>query len=394
MSSLIPSITTNFLQKILKDYFKTDIKVLEFFIPNSLDVSHSFCSDIIKISVSYSCEKRNIQEISMVAKVQPEDQGAVAMLSPWNCFENEVEVYAHVLPAIHDLGKGIKVAADAIYVSSTPRPTTFLEDLTVLGFRNPNGVDLPLDHLLVTMEKLAFLHAASVAVYEKDSKMITKFNIPMHADNPILKGMLSSSMPTLKEVCQKTPELQKYVEKISCERILPKLFSAVKPGKFNVLNHGDAWSNNFMFRYDEQGKVVDMRMVDFQFPVFGGPALDLQYIWVICTSVEIKKTCTDQILAHYYRELANNLIKLKIKSNIPSMEEMKEEFNSKAVHGFATILTTLSIFLSKKPPGFSIADFFKPDDPCGYRRSFFNNEKFIDQLKILLPIYDKIGVFD
>ncbi|KAK5639864.1 hypothetical protein RI129_010675 [Pyrocoelia pectoralis] len=352
MSSLIPSITTDFLQRILKDYFKTDIKVLNFVIPNLLDVTHSFCSDLIKISVSYSSEKRNTRELSMFAKVQPEDQEAVAMLSHWNCFENEVDVYAHVLPAIHNLDKEIRVAADAIYVSSTPRPTIFLKDLTVLGFRNPNRIDLPLDHLLLTMEKLAFLHAASVAVYEKDPKMITKFNMAIHADHPITAHMLSSSIVTLKEVCEKTPELQKYVDKISYERIIPKLFSAVKPGKFNVLNHGDAWSNNFMFRYDQQGKVVDMLMVDFQFPVFGGPALDLQYIWVVCTSVKTKRTCTDQILAHYYRKLAKNLLKLKIKSSIPSMVELKEEFNSKAIHGFATILTTLSIFLGKKPPVF------------------------------------------
>lgn len=31
---------------------------------------------------------------------------------------------------------------------------------------------------------------------------------------------------------------------------------------FNVLLHGDMWSNNIMFRYDQQGKPTDIRLVN------------------------------------------------------------------------------------------------------------------------------------
>ena len=46
-------------------------------------------------------------------------------------------------------------------------------------------------------------------------------------------------------------------------------------GDLHVLNHGDLWTNNLMFKYDEAENPIDAVLLDFQFTSYGSPALDL-----------------------------------------------------------------------------------------------------------------------
>ncbi|KAJ8926108.1 hypothetical protein NQ315_009965 [Exocentrus adspersus] len=48
-------------------------------------------------------------------------------------------------------------------------------------------------------------------------------------------------------------------------------------GKYTAIIHGDCWSNNMMFKYDNSGNVLDVRFLDFQQSRLASPACDLSY---------------------------------------------------------------------------------------------------------------------
>ena len=52
------------------------------------------------------------------------------------------------------------------------------------------------------------------------------------------------------------------------------------PGPLHTLTHGDFWSNNIMFAYDDDGAVKDLIIIDYQLVNYGHPAYDLVYFVV------------------------------------------------------------------------------------------------------------------
>jgi len=61
--------------------------------------------------------------------------------------------------------------------------------------------------------------------------------------------------------------------------------ATIDASDFNVLNHGDFWSNNMMFSHDSFGNIKDIYMVDFQIPKYGSVAQDLYYFLMTSTKL-------------------------------------------------------------------------------------------------------------
>jgi len=107
---------------------------------------------------------------------------------------------------------------------------------------------------------------------------------------------------------------------IGCERM--------KCG-FTVLNHGDDWINNMMFKLDEDGNTVDFRLLDFQMSFWGSPVADLFYFLMSSVKDDIKVLHFDEIIEHYHEMLVESLEKLKYDKHVPTLEELKEEMMEK-----------------------------------------------------------------
>lgn len=106
------------------------------------------------------------------------------------------------------------------------------------------------------------------------------------------------------------------------------------PNSFNVLAHGDLWSNNIMFSFaehdDDLQQPTNCVMVDYQIPFIGSPVVDLAYVLFASSHNEILEKDWDYLLKHYHTELRSTLIKLNYSKKMPTFTDIQVEFLRKA----------------------------------------------------------------
>ncbi|XP_035683207.1 uncharacterized protein LOC118420485 [Branchiostoma floridae] len=77
------------------------------------------------------------------------------------------------------------------------------------------------------------------------------------------------------------------------------------PARLKVLCHADCWNNNIMFKY-EDGKAVDVKLVDWQMVSYRPPTFDLVLLFMYQTW-DIFHNHRGAILEYYYQELQRTL---------------------------------------------------------------------------------------
>ncbi|KAK5639740.1 hypothetical protein RI129_010551 [Pyrocoelia pectoralis] len=393
-TTVAPLITREFLEFALKEHFQCNIDILDFSVANVVTSGDNFTSVLWRVVITYSAENSQKKTLSLIAKMFPEDEKMVNLVTTNKCFDTEIGIYGEVLPTIYHLDYSRKLSAKTFYTSLEPRPVILMEDLTTLGYttyESEEGLDLP--HCLIVMEKLAYLHAGSVAVHKKSPHLITKYKGGLYARNETLRAFISATFSSFMEVCEETPGFHHYVSKLSIENLTESLFLSKEPSEsFNVLNHGDMWLKNLMFNYDSKGNIIDTLFVDFQYPFFGSPVLDLHFFWVVCTNSTVKVQHFDYIIHHYYNELVTHLLKLHVDTSL-TFEELREDFRARAGFGFAAAVISLPLLLAARSSVASVDNFLGDGRRGSYRYMSFHSEKYMDQITLLLPFYDKLGVF-
>jgi len=201
-----------------------------------------------------------------------------------------------------------------------------MENVTKKGFRMFDKMEvLPLDHFLLAMTNLAHFHGRWLAF----RWLSGAGKLPDGAWSPqLLKQSLNTQKRVPKFVYKQLMNgTEKTVQKILelegkteyAERVR-KFFRVTAPAQLNMFMgtvtspidtccHGDFWSNNIMFKYNEEGKVSETVLVDFQLINYGHPAYDVLYLLFLSSDPELRETGMEKCLQHYWKTFSTYLDK-------------------------------------------------------------------------------------
>ncbi|XP_067004051.1 uncharacterized protein [Anabrus simplex] len=183
-------------------------------------------------------------------------------------------------------------------------------------------------HCVLLLRALAVFHAGSIIIEENQAKKTNKpcrlnelypdllFENFFVDDNSFKTNMWFHS--AVESLASSVILLEKYKRNINVNEVniqtfkkfIYQLYEIVKPSnKYrNVVSHGDLWTNNMLFKYDEDDETpVQVRMVDFQLVRYAPPAIDVMTFLHINTPQEFRIANIEKFLSLYHNCLGEEL---------------------------------------------------------------------------------------
>jgi Ecdysteroid kinase-like family len=357
-----------FVQNILQKHHCNDnLRVKYLRIQQCGGKGDSYASTMYRVGAFYFDSKSPEKMVtrSLIVKTLPAHEMAMEKLgsSNYNVQDKEMEMYQKFLPQFREILEAIGEDADifpAMLLVDKKLDVIVLEDLAEKKFVMSDRLKcLDLDHISMSLKKLARMHAASAVIYEKDPEAFAHLDTGFFTrKTDVFHVMFESLCDGFIDEISKWKGYEYYAKKIvnirkTMVKSAQKAFDH-EEGDFLVLNHGDLWTNNLMFTYGPDGKPADCVLLDFQFASVGSAALDLivrqtamhldlklitfsslsQYFLFTSTVDELRQERMEEMIQFYYYELRDVLKRLGYDmEKLPTLHAFQIQVYRKYIYG-------------------------------------------------------------
>ncbi|XP_055544366.1 uncharacterized protein LOC129729654 [Wyeomyia smithii] len=400
-------ITKEYLEGILqKEQCESVVSVKEFTVVPALGKGENYSSDILRVKINYVTGSNNHRTQTYIVKSSLATEGMADLLEQYDVFHREIAVYRNVMPRVErmlaTIGYRSKLAPLAHVISSTVPKHFVFEDLSLHGFRPANRKrGLSYKQLAMVLEKVAKFHAATAVLFSMDQETMRdhhyrNINEEIHHFYPLFQNSMlgcaeeaKTWSTTPESIVEKLFKLQKSVIDKGCQ------VYTRDNSTFNVLNHGDLWVNNIMYKDDASGNPIDCILVDYAVGFFGSPAIDLSYLLFTSSSDDITTEQFDLLLQHYHSELVDCLKKLNYTKQIPSLLDNHVEMLRKGFVGVMYVTFLIPLRLIEDTANADLGNLLGlSEEAVEFRRKIFSHPKYRPRMEYLLKYFDRKGYLD
>ncbi|KAE8573908.1 uncharacterized protein [Halyomorpha halys] len=299
-------------------------KVIKVKSGSAVGPGENYASTVLKLRAQVLLGSGRVVNRTYILKKVPPSGGQESL------FQAETKIYTNVLKQMDYLIEEFGLAEEPLWcqlIHYEPYTSMLLEDLQGRGYKLVNcRTGLDLDHGLQAIRALGRFHGLAKVLEGRG--IISKDDYrPHHGTNkevvqtmtyPAIQNLIAGIRtwgPEWNDVAAKLDLSFEEFFQFCC-----KSFEVKKPD-FKVLNHGDCWSNNILFKYDWRMKPVSVRFIDFQNPHHNSPFIDVSHFLYFSMQPPIRRNSYNCLLENYLESLISTLTKYGYQGPKPSMDD-------------------------------------------------------------------------
>lgn len=333
-------VTAEDCKNILHNYYKQPTEFLNFELKPFSEKTVGFLGEHTCLTIDFKRDNSK-EKLNLFLKCLPsESQTQKKYVEEMQVFEKEALMY-QLIPELLRISS-VKFAPNCYL---TKPDCIVLENLRESGFL-PERKTFNLTYCNAAIKTIAALHSASIVYEERKTKELGKtFRFDEHHQQALQEGTFSAIVghPRQKWGVNSTIAIADCVKLLdgyeNSYQMIGKLRNLlnlhlskfIKPSNVyrNVIVHDDLWSNNILFR--NQDNNVECLLVDFQLTRYVPPAFDLLLLLYLNVEGSLLRKNFDDLVSTYYDFLGKFLSEhgvdietiLSEKSFLQSLEDYK-----------------------------------------------------------------------
>lgn len=356
-------------------------------------VGFRYTSCTIHLDIEYTQNQHPFQK-QLLLKI-PKAGRSYAFFGQYNLYQKEIEMYNKMLPRINSYVHN-KILPIHYYTSDSG--IFVLEDLSVQGYKTEEKrqfFDPQQCHYL--LKAMAKFHGASYKVH---------LQIPDILEDPIFDktiliefrhNLIDTWQPILCELLQRNnephliPRLREVM--LFLKQDDDEVFSEMNRFNFSfvVLNHGDYRKDNLLIKYDDQGKVENVKIVDFQTCWWSSPVHDFLFFIIQSVQVEVVEQHFDSFVDLYLQHLNETLQDC---AYTYQKSEFYSDFESQKVYMFVCLLILCTHLHKSSHQEAEVLEIFEDNDKTQSYQHCLEDELFVKTLLGWMKYCEKISAFD
>ncbi|XP_026316199.1 uncharacterized protein LOC113227478 [Hyposmocoma kahamanoa] len=298
-------------------------KVIYFQYVGETGKGDSYLSEVMRIKIHGKNHNGESKYVQVILKTIPKSLSRRLTFRSDEFFRNEINFYEIVLPALLKFQTSKNVTEPFTnyaklflsYCDGT-NDVLCLEDVSTENFGGTvrqEGIDI--DHCRLSFKILAQYHAISIAMKEQEPEtfeVLKNIVFETYFDDRLwewYERFWEKIFVTAIDAVEKEYPNTRYadvIRELSDKKHYKDMVKATRTHETGVISHGDCWTNNFLYKY-QNGKPVDCKLIDFQLTRCASPILDISFAIYACTTQDMRLKHYDGLLKYYHEVLAKQV---------------------------------------------------------------------------------------